>query len=64
MVNSYTKLEILYNSIDERNLNILQNLYNEEILAGKIEKLFADTFNNIEGKRILIKPNWVKHATV
>lgn len=64
MNNSYARLEVLYNSVDERNLNFLQNLYDEDILLDRIKKLFGNTFNNIEGKRILIKPNWVKHPTV
>lgn len=63
MISLYTKVEILYNSVEERNINKLQKLYNDEILASKVKKLFSDTFNDIEGKRILIKPNWVKHAT-
>lgn len=64
MSNPYTKLEVLYNSVNERTYTNLQNFYEEDVLTERVKTLFENTFDKIEGKRILIKPNWVKHLKV
>lgn len=61
---SFSDIRTLYESKNNRNIEFLSSLYeNEAILHDSIKSLFNKHINpsEINNKKILIKPNWVKH---
>jgi len=64
-MNTFVDIETLYNGTDNRNIEFLASLYdNETLLSDSIESLFNKHIDSseINNKRILIKPNWIKHS--
>ena len=65
MLNYFTDILPVYNSDDDRTVEKLSELYNHpDLLLKFISELIAKHFlpEMIQGKRILLKPNWVKHS--
>lgn len=65
MQNYFVDIFPVYVSEQERTIENLSELYNnQEFLQKSISDLIANHFQPemIEGKRILLKPNWVKHS--
>jgi uncharacterized protein (DUF362 family) len=61
----FTIIQSVYNSENERTITKLSDLYNDPSLLKKlISGLINDDFNDdiINGKKILLKPNWVLHS--
>lgn len=61
---SYVKIETVYNDRSELNLEFLSGQYKEPYLETKIRLLFGTYLDErfVNGKKILIKPNWVRHC--
>ena len=65
MLNYFTDILPVYNSDNDRTVEKLSELYNHpDLLLKFISELIAKHFlpEMIQGKRILLKPNWVKHS--
>lgn len=62
---SYVKIETVYKNRAELNLEYLCRQYEDSNLENKIRILFNDILNenSVREKKILIKPNWVKHCS-
>lgn len=61
----FLKIKSVFGSIDERTINRLYDRYNDyKFLVSTIRSLLEESIsiNSIKDKRILIKPNWVKHS--
>lgn len=61
---NFVDLEMVYNSIEERNLDYLAKVYTDKtrmrsIIHGMISEHFSAS--DIAGKSVLLKPNWVRH---
>lgn len=62
----YVKIETVYQDCSELNLESLSKQYEDSNnLENKIRSLLNDGLNenSVKGKKILIKPNWVKHCS-
>ena len=65
MQQGFVNIETLFNDQTARTVESLQGLYDDPlILRSVIENLSGDVLNeaNLQGKKILLKPNWVKHS--
>jgi len=61
---SFADISTLYNNTNNRNIEFLSSLYdNKTILYNSIKSLFSKYIDSsqIKNKKILIKPNWVRH---
>ena len=65
MRHNYVRIETVYKDRKDLNVGYLSKQYNERLLADKIQSLLEGYLdkNSIQGKKILMKPNWVKHCT-
>jgi uncharacterized protein (DUF362 family) len=64
VMKSFSDIRILYDSKNNRNIEFLSSLYeNDTILYDSIKSLLSKHINSFEinNKKILIKPNWVRH---
>ena len=65
VIKSFVNIELIYSSDDERNISSLTKVYEQPLLLKekirKISKGVLDNSNQISGKKILLKPNWVLH---
>ena len=63
--NAYVCIETVYEDKNDRNLEYLSKQYDENILQVKVKSLIGEYLTNdrIRGKKILIKPNWVRHCS-
>lgn len=60
----FVNIKTLFGEQTERTVDALQQLYhNKELLLEAVTELSAAvlTSENLQGKKILLKPNWVKH---
>ena len=65
MQQGFVNIETLFNDQTARTVESLQELYDDPLLLRSvIENLSGDVLNeeNLQGKKILLKPNWVKHS--
>lgn len=63
-MNSFVKIEALYTESD-RSVSSLRRIYKDhDLLLTKIASLFSNTLTEkeIAGKKVLLKPNWVRHS--
>lgn len=60
----FVRLVSCFTSPEERNLDYLANVYDDnDKLSRIVNNLFGDEFlASIASKRVLLKPNWVKHS--
>lgn len=66
-MSGYLNIHTFYNNIAQRNFQYLSAIYSDQdALVGAIENLTKEHLNQetLQGKNILIKPNWVKHSSV
>jgi len=64
-LNSFVKIETLYNDAADRSVSNLSRLYkNHVFLVAKVSSLLSNTLTKkeIKGKKVLLKPNWVRHS--
>ena len=64
-MNGFLNVTTAFNSSDDRTLDNLSSAYsNGDLLVAAIRKSIGAslTGNDIKGRRILLKPNWVKHS--
>lgn len=64
MKNSYVKIKTLFVNDSERSIESLKKIYEDHsLLVKEVEQLCAEVFtaNMMKGKKVLLKPNWVKH---
>ncbi|NOU18353.1 MAG: DUF362 domain-containing protein [Bacteroidales bacterium] len=65
IVNSFVNIETLFEREQERSISLLSELYLQpNLLKEKIRKISKGVLDNhkiLEGKKILLKPNWVTH---
>lgn len=64
-MDSFVKIQTLFDNESERNIEILQTLYQDRNkLKGVIESITFEQLNeqSLKGKKVLLKPNWVKHS--
>lgn len=61
---SYVRIETVYKDKKDLTLEYLSGQYNEQILEDKVRVLFGNCLyvSIVRDKKILIKPNWVKHC--
>jgi len=65
-MNNFLNIFTLYDSLLDRTIDNLSGVYNDPIkLFEAIRKVIGDSLSqsSIEGKKILLKPNWVKHSS-
>lgn len=63
---SFVSILTFYNNAAERNFHQLSSIYRDKnVLEKAIENLIREHLNSgsVQGKKILIKPNWVKHSS-
>lgn len=63
--NSFVSIKVFFNSNQERTINHLSSIYNNEgLIYESVKELVRGRLqiSDIKGKRILLKPNWVKHC--
>lgn len=63
-MDNFVDIRTLYSKREELNVEFLSQVYNDmPLLVSKIRSLVDNHLNesNIQGKKILIKPNWVRH---
>ena len=65
MKHNYVRIETVYQNRKDLNIEYLSKQYDEQLLVDKIRVLLGDCLDErvVSGKKILIKPNWVKHNT-
>ncbi len=64
-MSGFVNIKTVFNNEGERSLESLAKLYGDkDYLLSVIQSVSSDTLNqqNISGKKILLKPNWVKHS--
>ena len=60
----FVDIETVYDSVDKRNLDYLASIYEEKTkMYAILHKLITNNFDpsDIQGKSVLLKPNWVRH---
>ena len=65
MQQGFVNIETLFNEQTPRTVESLRELYNDPVLLQSVIKnLSGEVLNeeNLQGKKILLKPNWVKHS--
>ena len=65
-MNSFVNIKSVFSNDKERNIDFLRKVYDDkkkmiEIISSISS--FSINEDNIKGKRILLKPNWVKHSS-
>lgn len=61
---SYVEIETVYDSVEERNLDYLADVYKDKIrMQSVVHRMLTHRFvaSDIVGKSVLLKPNWVRH---
>jgi uncharacterized protein (DUF362 family) len=61
----FVNIQTLFNEKTERSVAALQELYDDDqLLLSLVQSLSAGVLEekNISGKKVLLKPNWVKHS--
>ena len=64
-MNNFVNIKSVYNNKQERQIPFLKELYsNRELLIKNIAELAGAILNeaSLNGKRVLLKPNWVRHS--
>ena len=64
MDNHFVRITPTFSKSQEITIENLQNIYdNKDQLVSYIEKVLSPNLSNrdVEGKKLLLKPNWVKH---
>lgn len=62
---SFVSLKVFFKDQEERNIDYLSSLYDDDrLLYESVKELVIGNLrqDDINGKRILLKPNWVKHC--
>lgn len=61
---NFVDIETVYDSVEDRNLDYLANVYAEKTrMRSVIHRMISEHFesSDINGKSVLLKPNWVRH---
>lgn len=61
---SFVDIETVYDSVEDRNLDYLAKVYAEKTrMRSVIHRMISEHFatSDINGKSVLLKPNWVRH---
>lgn len=64
MINSFVNIITTLSDVSERTVENLQSIYNDiDGLSSYLKKILPQEFfeKDIAGKKVLLKPNWVKH---
>lgn len=64
-MNNFVKIQTFYNQVMKRDITEYQKLYSDiNLLKESIFNIISDELyeDKIKGKRILLKPNWVRHS--
>lgn len=63
-MNNFVDIETVFDSLEDRNIDYLSKIYNEKTrMHSVIHRMINEHFcaTDIEGKGVLLKPNWVMH---